>query len=207
LSSVDYHKRVIALAGLLQSVHMVSTLARSGIASQDAMESSIRSVFVVNPDSISEVFNGTDGLRTGLSLVAELLVKFNVRKHADLLRYGLAVISLERGLAKRPRMARELGARIAAIDEERMLKGSDSVTEGTIAALAEIYESTLSQIEPRISISGQRSHLKEPANINRIRALLLAAVRSAVLWHQVGGRRWQLLLARGQMSQALSHLQ
>jgi high frequency lysogenization protein len=34
--------------------------------------------------------------------------------------------------------------------------------------------------------------------VEKVRANLLAAVRSAVLWRQVGGRQWQLLLHRRQ---------
>ena len=34
-------------------------------------------------------------------------------------------------------------------------------------------------------------------------ALLLAAVRSAMLWRQLGGNQWQFLFARGAMGQAL----
>ena len=36
--------------------------------------------------------------------------------------------------------------------------------------------------------------------MEKVRANLLAAVRSAVLWRQVGGRQWQLLLYRRQCS-------
>jgi len=31
---------------------------------------------------------------------------------------------------------------------------------------------------------------------NKIRTLLLAGIRAAVLWRQMGGNRWQLLFSR-----------
>jgi len=34
--------------------------------------------------------------------------------------------------------------------------------------------------------------------VDKVRAALLASVRSAVLWHQLGGRQWQLLISRKQ---------
>jgi len=208
LNAVAYQKRVIALAGLLQSVHLVSSIARTGLVSQDPMEHSLRSIFVLNPDSISEVFSGTEGVRTGLKLLAEVLGRFDFGAHGDLLRYSLAVIKLERTLATMPGLSREIGARIASIDERRMLRqdGSRGLDEATISALAELYEQTLSRIEPRIRVSGKPNYLQNAHNVDRIRALLLSAVRSAVLWHQVGGRRWQLLLARGQLRHALQYL-
>lgn len=208
MTGVAWQKRIIALGGMLQAVHLVSSIARTGMVSQDTMEDSLRSIFVVNPDSITEVYGGVDGVRTGLKLAAEVMVKFNVRQHGDLLRYSLAVVKLERNLAGRPEMLRELGARIARVDEQRMLRGAGGriIDEQVIAGLAEVYEDTLSRIEPRIRVSGRRNYLQSETNINRIRALLLAAVRAAVLWHQVGGRRWQLLFARGQMNSALKYL-
>jgi high frequency lysogenization protein len=39
--------------------------------------------------------------------------------------------------------------------------------------------------------------------VSEIRALLLAAVRSALLWRQLGGSQWQFLLARRAMVEAI----
>ena len=44
--------------------------------------------------------------------------------------------------------------------------------------------------------SGEHNYLANPANADRIRALLLAGMRSAVLWRQLGGSRWQILFKR-----------
>lgn len=43
---------------------------------------------------------------------------------------------------------------------------------------------------------GDYNYLQQARIANQIRALLLAAIRSATLWRQVGGSRWQLLLQR-----------
>lgn len=39
-------------------------------------------------------------------------------------------------------------------------------------------------------------HLQDSRNADKVRALLLAGIRSAMLWRQLGGRRWQLLFSR-----------
>jgi high frequency lysogenization protein len=206
--SLAWEKRTLALAGLLQTVHLVSAAARTGMLARDTMETSLASVFVLNPKSISDVYQGTRGIRTGLGLLGDMLKGFNLNAHGEVLRYTLAVIQLERQLAGEPAMLNVLGARLAVIDAQRLLRQADpqQVDDQTIAELAELYESTLSQLEPRIRIAGSRQHLETPANIKRVRALLLAAVRAAVLWHQVGGRRWQFLLGRGNMQHALKNL-
>jgi high frequency lysogenization protein len=48
----------------------------------------------------------------------------------------------------------------------------------------------------RIHVAGKREYISQAAILDKIRALLLAGIRSAVLWQQVGGSRWQLLLDR-----------
>lgn len=65
-----------------------------------------------------------------------------------------------------------------------------------LARLADIYSQTISTLTPRIMVSGENNQLQNPENANKVRALLLAGVRSAVLWRQCGGRQWQLLFQR-----------
>jgi high frequency lysogenization protein len=48
----------------------------------------------------------------------------------------------------------------------------------------------------RIQVSGSPQILQRDENAEKVRALLLAGIRSAVLWRQSGGRRWQLIFNR-----------
>ena len=48
--------------------------------------------------------------------------------------------------------------------------------------------------------------LSNEDNAAAIRALLLAGVRSALFWRQLGGRRWQLLFFRNRLSNTASLL-
>ena len=199
MTQVVWQNRAIAMAGLLQAVHLVDRIARTGLASQDAVDASIRSIFVQNPKSVGDIFCGVDGIRTGLGLLADILGGW--LRHRQLMEYAGLGIKLERNLASQPAVLREVGARIASIDEQRMLRqASERGDEETIRALAALYQDTLSRISPRIRVTGKRDHLQSQVNTARIRALLLAGVRAAVLWHQVGGRRWHLLLARRNLS-------
>ena len=45
-------------------------------------------------------------------------------------------------------------------------------------------------------MTGDPNVLQREENAARVRALLLAGIRSAVLWRQTGGRRWQLIFRR-----------
>jgi high frequency lysogenization protein len=48
--------------------------------------------------------------------------------------------------------------------------------------------------------------LKSDANQHHIRALLLAGLRSALLWNQVGGKRRHFIFSRKQMLKAAQQL-
>lgn len=207
MSGVSWEKRALALAGMVQACHLVSTAARTGLVSQDSLDASLQSIFVTNPDSISEVYRGTEGVRLGLRRLKDMLTRFDMAEHGDDLRYVLAVVKLDSGLQARPEIYRQLGADIALVDERRAHRESGGVVDSdAVEELARAYEDNLSAIEPRIRVSGNRHHLQSADNIHRIRALLLAAVRSAVLWRQVGGRRWQFIFARGKLARAVDHL-
>jgi len=66
------------------------------------------------------------------------------------------------------------------------------------ARLADLYVQTLSRLAPRILVEGNPTYLQQSAQVDQIRALLLAAVRAAVLWRQLGGTQMRLLFRRRQ---------
>ena len=59
---------------------------------------------------------------------------------------------------------------------------------------------------PRIIVQGDQGYLSNPDNAARIRALLLAGIRAAVLWRQAGGTRWNLILGRNKLVAAARRL-
>lgn len=200
--------RVLALAGLVQAVSLVNAASRSGLVSQDTLESSLNSIFVQNPDTTLDVYGGVLGLRKGLLILRELLTSFDVGQHGRILQYALAIMGLERKLANSPTVMRQLGAEIANIDEQRMLRHGENglMDDQVVEQLAQLYESLISDIQPQIQINGSRQHLQDRANTQRIRALLIAAIRSCVLWRQVGGSKWNLAFNRRAMSHLIDQL-
>jgi high frequency lysogenization protein len=53
---------------------------------------------------------------------------------------------------------------------------------------------------------GDHNYLQQTRIASQIRALLLSAIRSAMLWRQVGGNRWQLLLQRKALAAQVDNL-
>lgn len=183
-------ERAIALAGLHQAVTCVMRIARQGSADAGIMQPCIHSLFQVDAEDVESVFGEPGALLNGArQLIAQLTGQ--PERDLNLTRYVLQVIKLERELAKRPDLVDILAAGIAEAKAKRA--HFEQLHPNLIAHFADLYSQTLSHLQPRIFIHGDSLHLRDPDNQNLIRALLLAAVRSARLWRQVGGSRWQLL--------------
>ena len=199
-------ERALALAGLVQSCYLVAGVARTGMASQDNLTGCLESIFVTNPNETLDVYKDGHGVRKGLRLVTEILGELNISEHRETIHYVLGVLSLERRLRQTPKLMRSLGAGISAIQEHRHLNELSATDEDVISRLSRLYEDTAGTVQPRIRIQGQQKHLANTMNTSRIRALLLAAIRSAVLWYQLDGRRSQWLLGRGKLLSANSRV-
>lgn len=181
--------RVLALAGVFQALSLVRDLARTGDCDNEPMEASLASVFKLEADSAADVFGGNRGVRRGL----RALVKQVEGDDRDLPLFHLLVnvMKLERSLAGRPEINQRLGEELTGM--QRQLQHFPVTHPTILAHLADLYCANLSGLKPRITVVGNPLYLQRPALAERVRALLLAAVRAAVLWHQLGGRRRHLL--------------
>ena len=72
--------------------------------------------------------------------------------------------------------------------------------------LATLYQVTISKLPYRIQVQGKKENLRNERVTNRIRALLLGGLRSAVLWYQLGGRRWRLVFYRKRVHETAGNI-
>lgn len=186
--------RVIALAGLFQAVSLVNQVARSGSFPQPELETLIRSLFVTSPQSAEEVYGSRLELGIGLrTLITQLGDDMSLR-NIDKMRYAVNTLQLERLLHRKPEVLQKLSTELESMQQQ--LEHFE-ITHPTITArLADIYLNNISPLGPRIMVSGEHNYLENPDNANRVRALLLAGIRAAVLWRQCDGSRWQLMFKR-----------
>jgi high frequency lysogenization protein len=184
--------RVIALAGVLQGCRLVHEVATTGRADAGSIETCLASVFRIDADSAADVFGGLSGVRLGLEA---LVAQFDgTARDLAQTRLVLGVLRLQRRLARNPRMLHALRDGIDTIKRQADHFGLAHPT--VQARLADLYVSTLSQLRPRVIVHGNPVHLSNPQAVAQIRSLLLASVRAAVLWRQVGGGQLRLLLRR-----------
>jgi high frequency lysogenization protein len=75
-----------------------------------------------------------------------------------------------------------------------------------ISRLGELYAEQVSPLGARVLVQGNPVYLGQPPVVAEVRALLLAGLRAAVLWRQLGGSRLDFLLRRGAMVDAAQRL-
>lgn len=192
----NYYDITLALAGICQSAHLVQQLAHQGQCQPDALNVSLRSVIDLNPGSTLAVFgNDEANLRLGLeTLMAVLNSSSRQGMGAELTRYTLSMMVLERKLSGNKSALDTMAQRIGQLD--RQLAHYELGSETITSAMAAIYVDVVSPLGPRIQVTGSPAVLQNPLLQSKVRATLLAGIRAAVLWQQVGGGRFQLMLSR-----------
>ncbi|HVT33890.1 MAG TPA: high frequency lysogenization protein HflD [Rhodanobacteraceae bacterium] len=184
--------RVIALAGVYQACRMVRDLATRGSTDAVGAETSLASIFRIDAESAADVFGGISGLRIGFEQLCEQLD--DGTRDIALTQLVLGVIRLARRVERNVSLGKALRSGIAAI--ARQVAHVGPAHADVQARLAALYCETLSLARPRIVVHGNPTQLGNSRNVEKIRAMLLAGVRAAVLWRQVGGGQFRLLLRR-----------
>lgn len=194
----------LAFAGILQSVCLVQEISQTGkIDNQPAFEASINSIFQTDPKDGPSVYGNLSGIQLGLE---KLLSVFDTRQVIDrsFSRCMMSLIHLQKKVFQSPRLVEILAQRV-----QQAKKQVDyfSLTHPTvIGSLADIYLSTISTFKLKILILSSQRILDVKENMDKIRAILLAGIRSAVLWRQYGGSRLQLIFSRDKMRVAANKL-
>ncbi|CAM3528993.1 high frequency lysogenization protein HflD [Parendozoicomonas haliclonae] len=187
----------MALAGLFQACSLVEQVAKNGTTSEETLETAIKSIFVTDPQNVAEVYGDVYSLHNGLRLVRGLLERDPEVVRSDAVRYALTLIHLEKKVRNNRAMMSAIGE---GINRARgQLNHFGHTHENLIANLAGVYLDTVSTLKTRVQVTGDLRNLQNAACANKIRACLMAGLRSAILWRQVGGRRWNLVFSRKAM--------
>ncbi|MFW9606450.1 MAG: high frequency lysogenization protein HflD [Pseudomonas sp.] len=186
---------MIALAGIFEAAALVDRIAKTNQAQEAPVACLLNSLLIRNPKNTLEVYGGDHfNLRNGLKMLAGALERNPVELPREALRYSVGIMELQKQLAKRPDMLELIGQRLTSIEQQAQLFGI--AHDNVVSAFAALYQETLSTFKLRLQIHGEMQFLQNPRNAERIRALLLAGIRSATLWRQLGGNRWQLFFSR-----------
>ena len=193
----------IALAAVAQCASLVNSLATNGTAPQTELIAAINPLLILDPDSMEDVYPRVTDLSLGLRKIQETFSNDPRKENAEIIRYILGLLLLRNKLTSSQQMqtAIRLGLqRIAPINpqlaQENNARENNFAQDHLFEQLAKLYQDTISTLPYRIQVQGKVENLKNERVANQIRALLLAGIRSAVLWYQLGGRRWRLVFYR-----------
>ena len=197
MSGMD--ERVLALAGLVQALRQVRQIAETGQADAETVATALDSVFRIDAASPAAVYGDARAVAPGL----QLLQDYFSRQGGDeeLPRLALAVLQLERRFMREDVMARKVREGILAVASSAERLGSSH--PDVLSALGSLYADTISHLRPRVMVQGNPHYLGQATVVAEIRAVLMAALRSAVLWRQLGGSLWDFVLRRRDIAGAV----
>ncbi|GKX61952.1 High frequency lysogenization protein HflD [Pragia fontium] len=193
----NYYDITLALAGIAQSARLVQQLAHNGQCDTEALSVSLKSIMVTDSPSTLAVFGLEKDLTMGLETLPSVLTNNRQELSAELTRYVLSIMVLERKLSANHQALNELATRISQV--ERQLAHFDIESETIYSSLASLYVDIVSPLGPRIQVTGSPDALQKPLVQAKVRAALLAGIRAAVLWQQVGGSRLQFMFSRNRL--------
>ena len=187
------YDQTLSLAGIYQAASLVKQIANTGKANTAHIESSLETLFRFDVDSVDEVYGSIAGVSHGIKILHQHLVDRSSRD-IEITKYVLSLIMLEKKLSATPSMLDEISERLNKIESQFDFFSLSH--DNTFAKLGQIYKDTISTLGPKIIVTGEQPYLSSESNASKVRALLLAGIRSAVLWRQCGGSRWQFLFGR-----------
>lgn len=193
---MKHNKRdqTLALAGVFQAASLVQKIANTGLANSAVIESSIESLFKFDADTVEQVFGSLAGVSTGVKMLKEQLT-FSKEKHSiDITRYVITLLVLEKKLSRNKNMLDKISSSLSEI--QTSLEFFSLMHANIFAKLGALYKETISTLGPKIVVNGEQTYLSNENNADKVRAILLAGIRSAVLWRQCNGSRWQIIFGR-----------
>ena len=196
--------QTIALAGISQACLLVKELASTGtVVNSTAIETSINSILKLDSNTVIDIYGDLSNIKPGLE---QLKLQLTGRTIADpeQARYAASLVFLEKQLSSRPEMLDKIKVGIETAQFQSETFGI--MHENVLANLGDLYHSTISTLQPRIMVNGEEEFITQPAIINKIRTLLLAGIRSALLWRQCGGARWKFLFFRKKIQDEVEFL-
>lgn len=192
MTTID--NQTLALAGIFQSAALIEQLATEGKLNQAAFDCSFDSLFTFEAPTALDVFGNLSGLSRGLNVLIQALGSNNQHPGKNVTYYALSMLKLSAKLKRDLNMAAQVQEKLQKT--ESLSRDFELSRQSVISKIDGVYQSTISTMTPRIMVQGEQTYLSNSDNASKIRTLLLAGIRAAVLWYQLGGNQWKLVFSR-----------
>ncbi|MFT5598532.1 MAG: high frequency lysogenization protein [Urechidicola sp.] len=196
--------QTIALAGVFQAASLVDQLSTIGKVNQPSFDCSFDSLFAFEAPTTIEVYGDLASIQSGLKALEMYLSGKGDKPTKAMTYYILTLLKIAKQLKKNDGMSSKIFERLQAIDSQS--KTFEFGRSNVTSKIAELYQETISTVSPRVIVKGEQSYLSNADTASKIRTLLLAGIRSAILWNQIGGSQWRLLFTRASYVQSAKKL-
>jgi high frequency lysogenization protein len=187
-------ERTLALAGVFQATELVRQAAHHGTWSGYAASSCLHSLFQLEAESTADIYGGIAKMRLGIETM--LAVLQGDSRHADSLRYAVGLLQIEKKFRRSGKLQEQVGKRLQDVSGEGVNLEQHEREDLQAHDISGLYSETISKLSPRIVVNGKPNYLKNDRTVDWVRTLLMAGLRSATLWNQLGGGRFELMFGR-----------
>ena len=196
----------MALGALFQCCGQITRVASTGYFDELAASCVLRAMLVTNPQTLEDIYNPSQ-LSTGFRLMLEALGNSpsdKTREIIDITKIAFKIIALELSIERSSSVFARMGGEIdrirALADQEDPNCTSENsrivLKQDYVREYAVLYQSLISPNFTKLIIYGEAAVLSRTENQEKIRAMILAGIRAALLWRQEGGRRRYLFFRR-----------
>jgi high frequency lysogenization protein len=193
----ELKNEVISLGAIYQASSEIKKIAWQGKINNKFIEPLIYSVYQTTSNEIEDIYINLKRLNTGLDFLRKQFVGDVFSRDAEVDRYFEAINVLVKNMYKNNEIFSNL--------RDELSNYKENVTENNLHEHAEflsnLYLKTISKINPRIIVNGDNIYLTDNRNASMIRALLLSAIRSFILWQQSGGTKFRIFLFKKKMAE------
>jgi len=190
----ELENQTLALAGMFQAAALVDELATHGRCDSDEFDCSFDSLFTIEAKTTREALGDIPCLSRGFTALSDYLGGENRSPGRNIAYYLLSMLKISYQVLRNEDLSEKLLSGLQRIDssssEFNMSRNS------MVNKIDGLYQDCISVLSPRIIVRGEQNYLRNDDNAARIRVLLLAGIRAAVLWQQLGGSRWKLFWSR-----------
>ena len=186
--------QTLALAGMFQAATLVNELAMHGACEATEFECSFNSLFTIDAESTREALGDVTCLSRGFTALGDYLGGENHSPGRNIAYYLLSMLKLSSQILREEDLSEKLLKGLQRIETDRV--DFDMNRHSVMHKIDGLYQDCISGLSPRIIVRGEQSYLRNNDNAAKVRVLLLAGIRAAVLWQQLGGNRWSLFWSR-----------
>ena len=210
----NWENQNIALSAVAQCAALVHELAIGEDIKQSQLASVINPLLILNPESVEQVYPNLENLSLGFSTTQSILGSKRIKQNSEIRRYITEILILRKILSQNMIMQSVIRAglsnlepiELTLVDYKQTNQQMVNEQNHKFEEISSLYRKTLSTLKHRIRVAGKIQFLKNEIVSNKIRGLLFAGVRSAVLWHQLNGRYWRLFIYHKRISNTVSDI-